>query len=159
MISKHFTITRLLSLFSAIAFIFAFYILYSSWLTLSWPSTIAKISHIATSTKGTTPGPKGPLMKITVNEASYSYVVNYEVFFGYTVVNSKNNIKHGSEIKIYYNPNNPQQSTTHAGINWAYFTSFISAGIILGFGAYAWHLKIKALTSHSSGTTKKRVAP
>jgi len=124
------------------------YTFYYSWLTLTWPSTEGKISYIENDQKGSTSGPKGPLFTVNVTEAFYSYTVDGQGFYGYTPINSNSN--KSKNITVYYNPKEPSESTTFYGINWVYSLTFFLGSIIIGAAACFWHIKISAITRHSS---------
>ena len=151
MISRLFTITNLLLLLSASAFVLAIYSFYVSWVTLSWPETTGQIYYIDNSIKGHISSHKQPVLTTNITKASYSYVVKGQGFDGRAPINKSNNYNINDKIAVYYNPNNPKQSTINNDLNWTYFSSFLALSIILFLSSIAWNNKVKALTSRSTG--------
>jgi len=148
MFTKVFTITNLLLFFSIACILIATYTLYTSWQSTNWPSVTGKASLPSNHTKGSINSHKSPILTTTITEIYYSYAVSDRgSFFGIAPINKNTNFKSNDRVTVYYNPNNPKQSTLQPGPNWVYFIVFLILGCILAIGAYSWHKKVKALTN------------
>ena len=143
MFTNIFTITKLLVTLSIIPLIIAVLSIYSSWSTMFWPSTNGVIQFTVKQNKGSITSHKNPVMTTESTIMSYSFVVNGESYSGYTPYAMRTKNKEKEEVLIYYNPNNPNQSTIYYGVNWVYFILLFSISIIIGFAAFKWHRHTK----------------
>jgi hypothetical protein len=137
MISKYFTVSNVVGLFSVGMFSIAVFVFYSSYITSSWPLTEGRITYSDARKLGGSSGPKGPVLSVTINEAIYTYHVNDYEYFGHAPVNSKESKTPNQTIQVYYNPNNPSQSVLYNGINWPYIMGFSFAGMLFAYVAYS----------------------
>jgi len=160
MLLKYFTVTNVVGLFSVGMFSIAIFAFYSSYITSSWLSTEGRITYSDARKLGSSQGPKGPVLSVTINEAKYTYHVNEFEYYGHAPVNSKESKTSNKTIEVYYNPNNPSQSTLYNGINWPYIIGFSFMGALFAYVAYSWKNPNKALKFVlRTGLGKKRRAP
>mgnify|MGYP001818806455 CR=1 FL=1 len=135
---KHFTVSNIILVFSALLFCMAIYVFYVSYLTSSWPSTIGEFAHLETHRLGATIGPKSPVMSADVNGVIYIYTVNGISYYGHAPVSRKDVDIEAKTIEVFYNPDKPVQSVLYKGINWPHFVGLSTIGFLFAYAAYAW---------------------
>jgi len=138
MLLKYFTVPIVTGIFSAGMFSVAAYVFYNSYKTASWPSTEGRIHYSDERKRGSTSGPKGPVLSVTVHEAIYTYTVNGYEHYGTAPINSVEAESPSKAIKVYYNSNNPSQSILYNGVHWPYIIGFSFMGILSAYVAYSW---------------------
>ena len=135
---KYVTVRSVLGVFSVGALSVSIYILISSHLTSSWPSTEGHIIYTDARNLGASTGPKGPVLSVTVDKAMYSYTVDYYEYYGHAAINSEMTKLSKHSLEVYYNPNNPAQSILYNGINWPFTAGFAFLGALFAYVAYSW---------------------
>jgi hypothetical protein len=145
MLLKYFTLTNVTSLFSIGAFLSAAVVFYDSYSTMSWTKTQGEIYTVNGQTFGVNQGAKSSPMTVNIKSATYTYVVDDWYYYGDAAINRNQDIN--KPITVYFNPNDPNQSTLHIGINWPYTLMLCFIGFILGYAAILWRDPNKSLNS------------
>ena len=86
---------------------------------------------------------KAPALLVKLEVIAYAYEVDYRTYRGIGYARSKTPFV-GEIVKVYYNPIEPQKSTTDSSFDWAYFLTWIVLSVSVFIAEYFWFkLRIK----------------
>lgn len=87
---------------------------------------------------------KGPVMMVKIEAVAYSYVVDYRTYRGVGYVPGKKASYRGEGVSVYYNPDEPKQSTLDHSLDWAYLLTWLFFGAAVFSAEYFWfRLRVK----------------
>jgi len=87
---------------------------------------------------------KGPVFMVKIGTIAYGYKVESSTYRGVGYKKGVDTGLYGNAIQVYYNPDNPEQSTIDISFDWAYFLTWMLLGVAVFSLEYFWYkLRVK----------------